>query len=71
MPAIPIMTPSPMRAEAAAEIRDERGWRGKRQRSFGLAFAAALGVAACGDIKIEPVDHSCPVVNACQHAGGR
>jgi hypothetical protein len=71
MPAIPTMMPSPMLAEAAAEIRDERGWRARRQRAFGLAFAAALGVAACGDITITPVDHSCPVVNACEHAGGR
>jgi hypothetical protein len=71
MPAIPTMMPSPMHAGAAAEIRDERWWHAKRQRSFGLAFAAALGVAACGDIKITPVDHSCPVVNACEHAGGR
>jgi hypothetical protein len=36
-----------------------------------VAVAASLAVAACGDIEIKPVDHSCPVENACQHAGGR
>jgi hypothetical protein len=43
----------------------------RRRGCFALALAAALTMAACGDIKIEPVSHDCPVENSCQHAGGR
>jgi hypothetical protein len=43
-----------------------------RHGSFVLALLAALGVTACTggtglDVPIGPVDHSCPVVNSCEH----
>jgi hypothetical protein len=53
------------------EMKDTTWSRARREGAFVLAVAAALAMAACGDITIGPVDHSCPVENACQHAGGR
>jgi hypothetical protein len=46
--------------------------RPMRRGSFVLALLLALGVAACTggaglDVPIGPVDHSCPVVNSCEH----
>jgi hypothetical protein len=43
-----------------------------RQGSFVLALLVALGVTACTggaglDLPVGPVDHSCPVVNSCEH----
>lgn len=43
-----------------------------RPGSFILALLVALGVTACTggvglDVPIGPVDHSCPVVNSCEH----
>jgi hypothetical protein len=32
-----------------------------------LHNVVALAAAACGDIPIGPVDHSCPVENSCEH----
>jgi hypothetical protein len=53
-------------------MKNTRRSRVKRQGSFALAVAAILAVTACTgsgglDIPIGPVDHSCPVVNSCQH----
>jgi hypothetical protein len=46
--------------------------RPMRRGSFVLALLLALGVTACTggaglDVPIGPVDHSCPVVNSCEH----
>jgi hypothetical protein len=71
MPGAPTVTFSPMRAEAVSETKNTARSRTRRHGSFVLAAAAVLTLAACGDITITPVDHSCPVENACQHAGGR
>jgi hypothetical protein len=70
---LPTRIVSPMRAVATAEMKHTRRSRASRQGSFVLAIAAALAVPACTglDIPIGPVDHSCPVENSCQHAGGR
>lgn len=71
MSRVPTMTRSPMQARSPSEPKDGMRPGAKRQGAFVLAVAAALAMAGCGDITIGPVDHSCPVENACQHAGGR
>jgi hypothetical protein len=62
------MALSPIRAEATLKTTAPSS---SRRGILALAVAAGMAVAACGDIVIGPVDHSCPVVNSCQHAGGR
>jgi hypothetical protein len=71
MSVLPTTMVSPLHAAAASPQRRMPPSRAGRRGSFLLIVAAALAVAACGDITIGPVDHSCPVENACQHAGGR
>jgi hypothetical protein len=71
MPGVPTVTVSPICAKAMPEMKNAARSRPERHGCFVLAVAAVLVLAACGDIKITPVDHSCPVENACQHAGGR
>jgi hypothetical protein len=63
----PTTMPSPIKARRPCGTRHPM----RRRGCFALALAAALTMAACGDIKIEPVSHDCPVENSCQHAGGR
>jgi hypothetical protein len=46
--------------------------RPMRRGSLVLALLVALGVTACTggaglDVPIGPVDHSCPVINSCEH----
>jgi hypothetical protein len=67
MSGLPAMTLSPPHAGAAVEMKKTTRSRAKRQGSFVLAVAVALVVTACGDIRIEPVNHSCP--DSC--GGGR
>jgi hypothetical protein len=71
MSVLPTTMVSPLHAVAGAPPTGTPSSRAGRRGSFLLVAAAALAVAACGDITIGPVDHSCPVENACQHAGGR
>jgi hypothetical protein len=71
MSVLPTTRVSPLHAATASAPTDMPPSRARRQGWFLLTVAAALAVAACGDITIGPVDHSCPVENACQHAGGR
>jgi hypothetical protein len=72
MHGLPSMMLSSMRAETASELKEVRS-RAKRRSPLVLAIAAVLTAPACSglDIPIGPVDHSCPVVNSCQHAGNR
>jgi hypothetical protein len=56
---------------AAAASETTTRPRAKRPGAFVLAVVAALAVSACTGVQIGPVDHSCPVINSCQHAGGR
>jgi hypothetical protein len=71
MPGAPTVTFSSMRTETTSETKTTARSRTGPRGFLVLAAAAVLALAACGDIKITPVDHSCPVENACQHAGGR
>jgi hypothetical protein len=57
---------------AALAPKDGNSARLMRHGSFVLALLVALGVTACTggaglDVPIGPVDHSCPVVNSCEH----
>jgi hypothetical protein len=71
MPLAPTVTFSPICVKATPEMKNAARLRTKRHGSFVLAVAAVLALAACGNITITPVDHSCPVENSCQHASGR
>lgn len=62
----------PPRDAAAAATQERNAAPVLRRGSFVLALLVALGVTACTggtglDLPIGPVDHSCPVVNSCEH----
>lgn len=71
MSVVPTLIFSPIHAEADSGMKDTTRPRTRRRGSFVLAIAAGAALASCSGITIGPVDHSCPVVNSCQHAGGR
>jgi hypothetical protein len=59
-------------AAIGPEMKETTRPRAKWWGSLALAVAAALTATACTggaglDVPIGPVDHSCPVVNSCQH----
>jgi hypothetical protein len=68
----PTMTASPIEAAAAPEMEPAARSCAKPRGVLALVVAVAFMAAACAggaglDVAIGPVDHSCPVVNSCQH----